>query len=119
MRKNLKSKKQVDGKASEKEFPGVRSLEDIWGIQESPFGVASVQEYELKLKDMNMADLQRECAKHSLIPQDNRTLMEERLLKAFQKYKDSIAPRTPAKQVDIKGNKKIQSLLDEVRPLSR
>jgi hypothetical protein len=119
MKKNLKNKKQIDGKASEKDFSNARSLEDIFGVKESPFGVATASEYQDKLSEMNMADLQRECATHSLLPLDNRTLMEERLLKAFQRYKDSIAPRTPAKQINIKGNKSVQSLLDDVRPLSR
>lgn len=78
-------KQQADGKDRDKE--GVmlekvsRTLDDVWGRKFSPYGTTSLEEYKARIDGLTKFDLQQECIKVGLYPQDDRQVMIDRLTK--------------------------------------
>ena len=63
-----------------------------------------LNEYSIRLDDMNMSDLQAHSSTVGIIPIDNRHTLRERLLREFRKhvasYKKPVHEPKPAEKID-------------------
>ena len=96
-RKSVKNLSQTHGK--EEKFEPT-TLDQIWGDDgTSTYGTLNEREYENKLDDMNLSDLQAHASTVGIIPVDNRHTLRERLVREFRKhvsaYKKPVQESTP------------------------
>lgn len=83
-KKSLKNMSQAHGKV-EKFEP--TTLDQIWGDDgTSMYGTMQQSEYEKRLDDMNLSDLQTHASRIGIIPIDNRNMLRDRLVKEFVKH---------------------------------
>tara|TARA_R110002020_G_scaffold74458_2_gene190442 strand:- start:139 stop:519 length:381 start_codon:yes stop_codon:yes gene_type:complete len=112
-RKNVKNLSQTHGKVEEFQ---PTTLDQIWGDTGiTTYGTMNEKEYEARVDDMNMSDLQAHASTVGIIPVDNRNMLRERLLREFRKhvssYQRPISP--PNTQETI--NKEAEKILSEGR----
>ena len=50
------------------------------------YGTMDVAEYAAQINAMNKSDLHKHAVEHSLLPIDNRDILEKRLVKEFEKH---------------------------------
>lgn len=81
-KKKLKAMQEIDGKQGIEKY---RSLDEIIGGQQQLFGCKSLEQYEAKIKEMDIADLQEHALDCELRPIDNRMVLTERLVGEFRK----------------------------------
>lgn len=62
------------------------SLDEIFGDAGAKYKTHDENEYLCSIKEMNFADLQRECTRVGLLPQIDRQIMEARLMEQFKQY---------------------------------
>lgn len=79
----LKEMGQVDGQTTA--HAKYRSIDDILGERQHLFGCNTIEAYEAKIDDMDMADLQEHALDLELRPIDNRSVLKDRLLNEFRK----------------------------------
>lgn len=95
-KKKLDTLKQVDGRTADADLKPVqlkttiRSLDEIFGFQGAVYKTLEEAEYMTALAGMNKVDLQKECYRVHLMPNDDRTIMTERLLREFKRTVSSI-----------------------------
>ena len=86
----LKTMQHTDGKdygrQNQIQVSQHKSLDEIWGIKFSKYKTNDPAEYLARLRKMTKLDLQQECIKIGLMPNDNRDTMIERLAKECSKY---------------------------------
>jgi hypothetical protein len=111
-RKSIKKMEKVNGWE-----PGhihrkddIRSLDQLFGFGYSKFPTDNEEEYQKAIGVMNLADLQRECTKHQLMPLIDKRLMQERLMQQFRIYKASMSAPT-RKRVVLKPTKESRDIL--------
>ncbi len=75
---------QTNGKDNNAVKAKPKTLDDLWGYKMAKFPTNNLEEYRKKLSIMNKADLQAECLRIHEYPNDDRTRMEEKLLKQFR-----------------------------------
>lgn len=64
-----------------------RTLDELWGgSQFSKYETQDETVYASYLENLNKLDLQRECLKIGLVPNDERSIMTDRLMKQFRAY---------------------------------
>ena len=96
MARKTKNKQVIDGKLEEavasKEMENitggkknVRSIDELLGVNKPVYSVGTFEEYELKLKNMTLADLQNHAASVGLLPVTNKAVLMGRLLKEYTK----------------------------------
>ena len=82
--KKLKKMSQTHGK--EEKFEPT-TLDQIWGdTGAARYGTMDEQEYLTRLSTMHVSDLRIHAGDLGLIPVDDRTLLEKRLLSEFRKH---------------------------------
>ena len=91
-KQSLKTLGIVDGKealtlddARTKRRPS-RTIEELIQFRGMPFKTLSEADYEMYLKNLDLARLQDECHSHGLLHNDSREIMRERLIKAFRNW---------------------------------
>ncbi len=68
--------------------PVKTTLEQVWGGDgTSRYGTLDESEYTNKIKTLNKVDLYREAIKNGLMPSENRSQLEKKLIKAFVEHK--------------------------------
>lgn len=92
------------------------TLDQIWGDDgTSTYGTLREEEYQNRLDDMNMSDLQSHASRVGIIPIDNRSMLKERLVREFRKhvsaYKKPVVTQDESETVD----KDIMKILSEGR----
>jgi len=110
MRKKINSLKQVDGKFDGK--TKVKSLDDLFGYHMARYKTSDAKEYVTRLKEMNKIDLQKECIRVGLLPNDNRAIMEERLAKEHARYVSTAVTRD-IQPIVLKVSKEAMNILAE------
>ena len=85
---------EIDGKDHQSAKAQPQYLEETLGRKTSKFSTKDEDEYAQTLKAMNKADLQNECLRIFEHPHDERSRMEERLMKAFRRWNASNKPMT-------------------------
>lgn len=78
-KQQIKELKQVDGKEIK---PKPLTIDDLLGETKEKFE-GEKSEYVKQLNGMNKIDLQHECIRLGEMPHDNRDIMKNRLVKAF------------------------------------
>lgn len=92
MKKGTKQKKETKVKAQKADGKDIhaarelivankKTLDEIWGVKFSKFGTNDPDEYATKLTAMTRWDLQQECIRMGLYPNERRDIMIERLIK--------------------------------------
>jgi hypothetical protein len=75
---------QTHGKV---ETPKASTLDQVWGdTGNSRYGTFDVEEYKNQLREMNRTDIQTHATKLSVVPVENREMLEKRLVKEFEKH---------------------------------
>src|SRR5690349_17056102 len=122
-KKQLKDLNQTDGKASpslaaqaaregEEIIPNVqlrgkyRSLDEAYGFSNCLYKTHDEAAYAADVRAMNKADLYKECSRVGLLPNDNRTIMEERLVKKFQQETANVLSARSVQAVVLKPSKR-------------
>lgn len=93
-KKKIDNIKQIDGRLAENQAevkkPKYRSLDEIFGYQGATYKTLEEAEYITSLANMNKIDLQKECYRVHLMPNDDRTIMSERLTREFRRTVNAI-----------------------------
>lgn len=100
MAKKAKTKQVVDGKVEEltsvtpqavtlENITGgkrnVRSIDELLGRTTSNYTNGTIEDYEVKIKDMTLADLQGHATSVGLLPVTNKSVLINRLLNEYKK----------------------------------
>ena len=112
-KKSVKNLSQTHGK--EEKFEPT-TLDQIWGDDgSSVYGTMEETNYQGKIDEMNLSDLQAHASRVGIIPIDNRQTLRERLLREFRKhvsaYKKPKSPSVP----ELHLNKEVMGILSEGR----
>jgi len=117
-KKNIKTLKKTDGKASILDYcpptrkGKIKSLDDLFNDKLSVYATHNLETYKTEIMGMNMVDLQKEAIRISLFPVNNRNLLVERLIKKFEQTTNAILQKTPAPRL-LKVGKKGSAVLSE------
>ena len=92
------------------------TLDQIWGDDgSSMYGTLKEDNYQERLDEMNMSDLQSHASRVGIIPIDNRGMLKERLIREFRKhvsaYQKPIVTQDDSETVD----KDVMKILSEGR----
>lgn len=99
-RKKIQELNQIDGRDHLKEIK--ISVDEVFGYEKSKFPTSSAREYEDSLKEMNKVDLQKAALALGLMPIDDRTVLKERIMNEFHKYRGALAcSKNTASQIKI------------------
>ena len=110
---SVKKMSQTHGKV-EKFEP--TTLDQIWGDDgTSMYGTMDDTEYQLRLDDMNMSDLQSHASRVGIIPIDNRSMLRDRLLREFRKYVSSYQKPIVTQDDSQTADKETMKILSEGR----
>jgi len=96
MAKTKKTKQIIDGKIEEASTAlvtnnisggkkNVRSIDELLGRKVNPYSNGTIDEYETKIKDMTLADLQAHASNLGLLPVSNKNVLVTRLLGEYRK----------------------------------
>lgn len=111
MAEKLKDYKQVDGQDGREQY---RNLNDILQTDTSPYRGMSFEDYEEKIRDMDIADLQVHAIDCELRPVDNRSLLIDRLLSQYRRrtsgYRDTVR-QEPGLKIDESKAKMVSKIL--------
>ena len=78
-KKSLSNVNQTHAKVEKKFEP--TTLDQIWGDDgTSEYGTLDYENYQQKIFDMNMSDLQAHASRVGIVPIDNRNMLTDRLL---------------------------------------
>ena len=81
----LESLSQTHGKDEEKVIAS--TLDQVWGDDGNwRYGTLNLDEYQKELVAMAKVDLQNHATKVGIIPIDNRGMLQQRLVREFQKH---------------------------------
>ena len=112
-RNSLKNMSQTHGKT--KEFEPT-TLDQIWGDDGTGmYGTLDVQQYETRLDDMNMSDMQSHASRVGIIPIDNRSMLRERLVREFRKHTSAYKKPVSAPEENPQISKDAMKILSEGR----
>ena len=112
-KKSVKNLSQTHGK--EEKFEAT-TLDQIWGDDgSSVYGTMEEINYQGKLDDMNLSDLQAHASRVGIIPIDNRQTLRERLLREFRKHVSAYKKPKSAAPPELHLNKEVMSILSEGR----
>ena len=76
---------QTTGKDYEAQIAKARELEEIMGIPKlSPFRTNDPKVFETMLEDINLTDLQAMAVKAGIFPSGNKTVLKNKVKKAFK-----------------------------------
>lgn len=99
--KKLENLKQIDGKVDRP-----RTIDQILGYNGfSKYQTMDEDEYQQTLASMNKSDLNKEAIDRGLIPVENRTILESRLLREFRAHVSSFD--IVEKPKEVKTNKSL------------
>jgi hypothetical protein len=78
--------KQAHGKEEKEEFQPT-TLDQIWGDDgTSKYGTMDEEEYQKRLDEMSRTDLEAHSSDIGIVPVEDRTALESRLMKEFVKH---------------------------------
>lgn len=108
----LTKKKMLDGMFTpeESKLDNTQSIDDIigGGFMENPWKANSQEEFDSRLKEMNLADMQVLATKVGLLPVHDRAILKRRLVKEFNKFLQK-KNRKPAPQSEHELDKKLKN----------
>lgn len=111
-RKKIQEVKQIDAKVDK---PNYTTIEQVLGRKGTPvYKTDNEEEYKTQIEGMNLSDLQNHALSIGLLPKDDRKILIQRLLKAFNlhvsKYNVPATPERPKQP-----NKKVLDILSRGR----
>ena len=65
------------------ELKPITSIYELMGMAAHPYSTLDLKEYQEKLKDMNLADLQDHAIQLNIVPVDDRERLQDKLITAF------------------------------------
>lgn len=82
---DLKNLQQTNGKVYEPSVEQVRKLEEILEVkQTNPFGTTDMRVFQENLANMNLSDMQEVAVRAGVFPNGNKTVLKNKLIKAFK-----------------------------------
>ena len=112
-KKSVKNLAQTHGK--EEKFEPT-TLDQIWGDDgSSVYGTMEETNYQVKIDDMNLSDLQAHASRVGIIPIDNRQTLRERLLREFRKHVAAYKKPVSTQASELHLNKDVMKILAEGR----
>ena len=95
---NLKKLKRIDGQDDSAQGAVIkvtptkiyRSMDELFGFHGATYKTYNETEYRTSLVGLNIIDIQKECWRTGLNPNDNRNIMIERLMKKFRQVTSSV-----------------------------
>tara|TARA_B100000427_G_C15422331_1_gene556964 strand:- start:175 stop:540 length:366 start_codon:yes stop_codon:yes gene_type:complete len=92
------------------------TLDQIWGDDgSSMYGTMDDMQYQKRLDDMNMSDLQSHASRVGIIPIDNRGMLRERLMREFRKHVSAYKKPITEPDANAKINAEGMKILSEGR----
>jgi len=89
-KKTAKASKKIYQTHGKVETSKASTLDQVWGdTGNSRYGTFDVKEYENRLREMNRTDIQAHATKLSVVPVENRDMLEKRLVREFEKHVSS------------------------------
>ena len=81
----LEDLQQTNGKLYEPTVDQVRKLEEILEVKKTnPFGTNELRIFEENVASMNLTDMQEVAVRAGVFPSGNRTVLKNKLIKAFK-----------------------------------
>jgi hypothetical protein len=81
----LEDLQQTNGKLYEPTVDQVRKLEEILEVKKTnPFGTNDLRIFEENVASMNLTDMQEVAVRAGVFPSGNRTVLKNKLIKAFK-----------------------------------
>jgi len=81
----LEDLQQTNGKLYEPTIDQVRKLEEILEVKKTnPFGTNDLRIFEENVASMNLTDMQEVAVRAGVFPSGNRTVLKNKLIKAFK-----------------------------------
>lgn len=113
-KKTTKASKKTYQTHGKVETPKASSLEQIWGDDGSSlYGTLDVVDYKNQLREMTRADIQTHATRLSVVPVENREMLERRLVKEFEKHAASFNRPEPSAPTNL--SKESLKILSEGR----
>ena len=79
-----------------------KELEELLGIKDvNPFGTTIISDFEDKLQDLPMVDLQALAVKTGVFPNGTRRSLRNKLIRAFQEYNKASMVIPPPQPIGI------------------
>lgn len=115
MKKNKKLSQLSQAHGKDETAPKPSTLDQIWGDDGiGKYSTLKEEEYQGHLSELNRTDLHAHASRIGIIPIDNRTLLEQRLLREFRKHVCSYQTPTQIKN-QVKIPKNVSDILGEGR----
>jgi serine kinase of HPr protein (carbohydrate metabolism regulator) len=115
MAKKTKQKLTIDGQTNEpvvKEKRQVRSIDELLGRTENPYtSHSSSEEYEKKLKNMQMTDLERHATEMGILPRSNKQVLIGKLVQEYRKKSSGYFNTLQFKQIEPKNKEALLKAL--------
>ena len=109
----VKKLSQAHGKVEEYQ---PTTLDQIWGDDgTSMYGTLDEGVYQTRLDEMNMSDMQSHASRVGIIPIDNRSMLQDRLVREFRKHASSYKKPVDQNQVPDAIPADIKKILSEGR----
>ena len=90
----------------------IQTVDELFDFSKSTYKTHTPEVYRKGLEEMNLIDLQKECWRVQLMPNDNRNIMKERLMKEFMKRVGFVTKVIP-KPIKFKVNQQMSDILSE------
>lgn len=114
--KKIKDIKQTDGQQWDR--PAQRkgnfdSLDELFGFNQSKYKTNKPEEYLEWLSSLAKVDMQNECVRVGVMPNDNQGVMKDRLLRQFQATTAVLLKTGVGQPITLKVSEKARKVLAE------
>lgn len=93
----------------------VRSIDELLGYTHNPYSVGNVEEYERKLKNMTLSDLQVHATELGLLPITNQKVLISRLVEQYNKTARGYYNTKQLNVIEPKNKEKLLEILKRGR----
>jgi hypothetical protein len=127
MAKKTKSANVIDGKVEEPQIQeqvitklnvtggkrNVRSIDELLGRTTAAYSTSNIEDYEAKIRNMTLADLQSHAASVGLLPVTNKNTLINRLLGEFKKKSRGFYNTTTFNEIQPKNREKLLKTIQQ------
>lgn len=115
-KKNQKKLETLDqAHGMDERIKKAKELEDLIGLSEiNPYGTSIASEFEARLNEMALVDMQEMAVRAGVFPNGNKTSLKSKLLKGFNEYNRGSVLMNAPQPIKLK-NKNSKDVEDALR----